>query len=334
MLAYTVRRLLGTIPLLLAASILTFLLIDLSGDPLADLRVQQPPVPEEVIKAEEARLYLDRSLPERYVLWLTGIGGNGDIGLLRGKFGPSVQGADYDIGHALAERLGTTLRLVSAALLLALGLAILSGVISALRQYSMVDYTLTLIGFLALAMPTFWLGALIKEAGVWVNQQTGYTIFYTVGATSADTRGFTTAQLLADHLGHLVLPTLTLMLTGYAAWSRYQRTSMLEVLNSDYVRLARAKGLPNRVVLRRHALRTALIPLTTVSPSPSPEPWTESSSSKPSSNGAALATSSWKRSNATTLMPHGLADAQRDRGHHRQPHCRPALRRTRPEDPL
>src|SRR5690606_39829643 len=67
---------------------------------------------------------------------------------------------------------------------------------------------------------------------------------------SADTRGFTTAQLLADHLGHLVLPTLTLMLTGYAAWSRYQRTSMLEVLNSDYVRLARAKGLPNRVVLR------------------------------------------------------------------------------------
>lgn len=264
MLAYTVRRLLGTIPLLLAASILTFLLVDLSGDPLADLRVQQPPVPEEVIKAEEERLYLDRSLPERYVLWLTGIGGNGDIGLLRGKFGPSVQGVDYDIGHALAERLGSTLRLVTAALLLALGLAILTGVISALRQYSMIDYTLTLIGFLALAMPTFWLGALIKEAGVWINQHTGYTIFYTVGATSADTRGFTTGQLIVDHLGHLVLPTLTLMLTGYAAWSRYQRTSMLDVLNSDYVRLARAKGLPNRVVLRRHALRTALIPLTTV----------------------------------------------------------------------
>lgn len=264
MLVYTVRRLLGTIPLLLAASLLTFLLVDLSGDPLADLKVQQPPVPAEVIEAEEERLYLDRSLPERYVLWLTGIGGDGDIGLLRGEFGPSVRGPDYDIGQALADRLGTTLRLVAAALLLALGLAILTGVVSAVRQYSAIDYTLTFVGFLALAMPTFWLGALVKEAGVWANQQTGYTLFYTVGATSADTRGFTAWQLFTDHLGHLVLPTLTLMLTGYAAWSRYQRTSMLEVLNSDYVRLARAKGLRNRVVMRRHALRTALIPIVTL----------------------------------------------------------------------
>lgn len=264
MLVYTARRLLGTIPLLLAASALTFLLVEMSGDPLADLRMRQPPVPPAVIEAEEERLYLDRSPPERYVLWLTGIGGDGDIGLLRGEFGPSVRGPDHDIGRLLAERLGTTLHLVAAALPLALGLAVLTGVVSAVRQYSAVDHTLTLVGFLALAMPTFWLGALVKEAGVWTNRQTGRTLFSTVGAASADTRGFTTWQLFTDHLGHLVLPTLTLMLTGYAAWSRYQRTSMLEVLGSDHIRLARAKGLPNRVVVRRHALRTALIPLTTV----------------------------------------------------------------------
>lgn len=264
MLVYTARRFAVAIPVLLAASVLVFLMVDLSGDPLSDLRMQQPPPSPETIAAAEARYYLDRSIPERYWLWMTGIGGNGDIGLLQGKFGPSVRGGPFDIGEQLASGISITIRLVSAAIVMALGLAIVSGVISAMRQYSKLDYTLTFIGFLALAMPTFWLGALVKEAGVWANQQTGYTLFYTVGATSADTRGFTAWQLFTDHLGHLVLPTLTLMLTGYAAWSRYQRTSMLEVLNSDYVRLARAKGLPNRVVLRRHALRTALIPLTTV----------------------------------------------------------------------
>lgn len=157
MLVYTVRRILGTIPVLLAASVLAFVLIDVSGDPLADMMVQQPPPSPTVIEAERERLYLDRSMPERYVLWLTGIGGNGDIGLLQGKFGPSVQGPHYDIGANIAERFATTMRLVSVAVLLALGLAIVSGVVSAMRQYSKIDYTLTFIGFLALAMPTFWL---------------------------------------------------------------------------------------------------------------------------------------------------------------------------------
>jgi peptide/nickel transport system permease protein len=93
----------------------------------------------------------------------------------------------------------------------------------------------------------------------------GRQLFFTIGATSADNRGFTTFEVFTDIAAHLFLPTLALMLTGYAQLSRYQRASMLEVLNSDYVRLARAKGLRNRTVIRRHALRTALIPLTTLS---------------------------------------------------------------------
>lgn len=264
MLVYAARRLLVAIPIMVAASVLVFLLVDISGDPLGDLRLASPPVEPEVIAAEEARLYLDRPLPERYWLWITGVGGRGDIGLLQGEFGPSVRGTAFDIGGEIASRLFVTLRLVVVALVFAVGLAIVTGVISAARQYSKVDYTLTFIGFLALAMPTFWLGALIKEGGVWFNQQTGSRLFYTVGEASADTRDFNAWERMTDAAGHLILPTLALMLTGFAALSRYQRASMLEVLNSDYVRLARAKGLANAVVMRRHALRTALIPLTTV----------------------------------------------------------------------
>ncbi|WP_166352713.1 ABC transporter permease [Phytoactinopolyspora limicola] len=264
MAVYTMRRLLAAIPVLLAASVLCFLLIDLSGDPLGDLRVAQPPVDPAVIASEEVRMYLDRSVPQRYLLWMTGIGGNGDIGLLQGKFGPSVRGPAFDIGAEIGARFLITLRLVVIALMMAIGLAIVSGVISAVKQYSTVDYLLTFTGFLALAMPAFWIGALIKEGGVWANRELG-TGFATIGAASADTRGFTAWESFTDAAAHLFLPTLALMLTGYAALSRYQRASMLEVLNSDYVRLARAKGVRNRVVIRRHALRTALIPLTTVS---------------------------------------------------------------------
>ncbi|QVQ50158.1 ABC transporter permease [Spiractinospora alimapuensis] len=269
MLVYTVRRVLVAIPLLFLASVLAFVLVDVSGDPLSDMRME-PDITEAAIEAEEGRLYLDRSMPERYITWVTGYDCNRDadgacdIGLLRGEFGPSVRGLGFDIGEQITTRLFTTLRLISAAVVVALGLAILAGVVSAVKQYSKIDYTLTFIGFLALAMPTFWLGALIRQSGVWVNEQAGTQLFATIHARSSDTRGFTGWEHFNDILAHLTLPTIALMLTGYAAWSRYQRTSMLEVLNSDYVRLARAKGLRNHVVIRRHALRTALIPLTTV----------------------------------------------------------------------
>jgi peptide/nickel transport system permease protein len=265
MLIYTVRRLVAAVPVLLAASLLCFVLIDISGDPLSDLRLADPPPPEEVLAAEEARLYRDRGVVERYVLWTTGIGGRGDVGLLRGEFGPSVRGPATDIGAEVRSRFFVTLRLVAIALTMSIGIAILAGVISALRQYSGTDYLLTFIGFLALAMPTFWLAALIREAGVWTNQQVGQQVFFTIGAASADTRAFTPWETFTDAAGHLFLPTMALMLTGYAQLSRYQRTSMLEVLESDYVRLARAKGLRNRIVIRRHALRTALIPVVTLS---------------------------------------------------------------------
>jgi peptide/nickel transport system permease protein len=277
MLVYSVRRILATIPILLVASFFVFWLASLSGNPLEPLLLRNPPPPESTIVNETNRLYMDQPFLQRYGTWLTGIGGNDcsaspgewfastcDVGLLRGNFGPSVDAAK-DLGAEVGDRFVTTVRLVGAAMILAVVFAVIAGVVSAVRQYSKLDYSLTFVGFLALSMPVFWIGALIKEAGVWINDSTGIPIFYTIGATSPDTRSFTFMENLSDILGHLVLPTLTLMLVSFATLSRFQRASMLEVLNSDYVRLARAKGLRNRVVMRRHALRTALIPLTTVS---------------------------------------------------------------------
>jgi peptide/nickel transport system permease protein len=263
-LAFVVRRLLLTIPVLLAATLFTFLLVDSTGDPLEPLIFSLPPTPEATIAAERARLYLDRPTSERYWLWLTGIGDtNGDIGLLQGRWGPSVKGRD--IGAEISTRFIVTFRLVAFATLAGLALAVVTGVVSAVRQYSRTDHVLTFVGFLALAMPTFWLAALIKEAGVWTNQRIGRPFFYTIGATSPGYDRMERSEQIVDALGHLALPTLALMLTGYAVISRFQRASMLEVLNSDYVRLARSKGLRNRTVMRRHALRTALIPVVTLS---------------------------------------------------------------------
>lgn len=275
MLVYSMRRLLTVVPILLGAAFFVFILIDISGDPVAELIFQAEatgePMGPEQIAAVEQRLYLDRSLPERFSLWLFGWPGptNGDIGLLQGKFGPTVRGAAIDVGDEIPTRLWTTLRLVGFATIVGIVLGIASGVVSAVRQYSKTDHTITFLVFLSLAMPVFWFGALIKEVGIWVNDLLepllGSRPIGTVGARSSGTHeGFTAWETFTDIFGHLILPTIVLSLVGLAVFSRFQRDSMLEVLNSDYVRLARAKGLRNRVVMRRHALRTALIPVLTL----------------------------------------------------------------------
>jgi len=253
-LVYTLRRLLISVPLLIISSMVVYLLVNLAGDPLAELKSRNPPVPEAVLQARRHALYLDHSLPAQYVHWLTGI--------VQGRFGPSITG--LDIGADLQHRLGVTLRMVVLAMVLAIVLAVIVGVLSAVKQYSPGDYTATLLGFLALSMPVFWFAALLKEfLAIDINQAVGSVFVYTVGDQTPNLTGSFGSRLL-NQLGHLLLPTLALAAVSYAAWSRYQRSSMLDVLNSDYIRLARAKGLSRSRVLVRHALRCALIPLTTI----------------------------------------------------------------------
>jgi len=254
MLAFAVRRILVSIPVLLVAAFIVFALGSYSGDPLAPLLERNPPVAPNVIAAETERLNLDVPLVPRFFEWLGGV--------FQGDFGPSVV-ETRDIGAELGDRFLVTLRLIALAMVIALVLAVVVGVLSAVKQYSIGDYTATFVGFLFLAMPSFWLAILLKQGGIEFNLAVGDQVLYTIGESSVPPpEGF--GERVVDVLGHMVLPTIALALISYASWSRFQRAAMLEVLNSDYLRLARAKGLPRRTVMVKHGLRTALIPLTTV----------------------------------------------------------------------
>jgi peptide/nickel transport system permease protein len=256
MLAYAVRRIAVSIPVLLASTFVVFVITSLSGDPVKNFATSaNPPPAQGVIDAYARRLHWNEPLIERYWFWLTG--------LFHGDFGPSVN-PGRDLGSDMWTRFGVTLRLIAAAIVLALILAVVVGVVSAIRQYSRLDYTATFFGFLFLAMPSFWLAVLLKQVGVWINERVGTTIFFTIGEHSPYLTVDTPWNRFTDTVGHMILPTVSLALISFAAWSRFQRGSMLEVLNSDYVRLARAKGLRPHAVLIRHALRTALIPLATI----------------------------------------------------------------------
>ncbi|HKS44735.1 MAG TPA: ABC transporter permease [Amycolatopsis sp.] len=254
MLAFALRRLFVSIPILLVSTFVVFVMASLSANPLTYLTARNPPPPPQVIELERQRLHLDLPIPQRYWNWLTG--------LFRGDFGPAID-TTTNIRAEVLDRFGITLRLIFLAMLVALILAVIVGVVSAVRQYSKFDYTATFVGFLFLSMPAFWFAILLKQIGISINDAVGDQVLYTIGSNSIYINGGFGAHL-ADTLGHMILPTISLALTTYAAWSRFQRGSMLEVLSSDYVRLARAKGLPRWTVTRRHALRNALIPLTTI----------------------------------------------------------------------
>jgi peptide/nickel transport system permease protein len=249
MLVFVIRRVLISIPVLIASTILTFVIVKLTGDPLTYLKQRHPLPPRAFIQAEEHRLWLDRSWPAQYWHWISNL-------VLHWNWGEPVQGHD-NVASDVFTALWVTMRLVLVAVLIALVLAVVTGVVSAVKQYSLTDYTTTFLGFIFLSMPTFWFALLLKQLGVWFNGQVGSRVFLTLGEPDS---WLSIKSLVAQ----LLLPTITLGLVGYASWSRFTRASMLEVLNSDYVRLARSKGLPPRTVLIRHALRTALIPLATV----------------------------------------------------------------------
>jgi peptide/nickel transport system permease protein len=256
MLVFVIRRVLISIPVLIASTVLTFVIVKLSGDPLTYLKQRHPLPPKSFIQSEEHRLWLDRSWPAQYWHWISNL-------LFHGDFGPPIQGHD-NVGSAVWQALGVTARLVFFSVLIALALAVVTGVVSAVKQYSITDYTTTFMGFLFLSMPTFWFAILLKQAAIKFNATTGTQFFGTIGDRSVPITDHSFWGTVGDITGHMILPVVVLGLVGYAAWSRFTRASMLEVLNSDYVRLARSKGLSPRRVLVRHALRTALIPLATV----------------------------------------------------------------------
>jgi peptide/nickel transport system permease protein len=201
-------------------------------------------------------LGLDQNFFVRYFKWLGGA--------VTGNFGKDING--QPVTDQLWPRLMVTGRLIIAAVIIAVILAVIVGVLGAVRQYRPSDYAMTFIVYLLIALPTFWFAALLKEyvAGG-INQVFGHQVVYTLGEETPGLSLYgTSGEVWADRIGHLVLPTISLALLSFAAWSRFQRASMLDVLGSDYMRLARAKGLTYRRTVWKHGLRNALIPTTTV----------------------------------------------------------------------
>ncbi len=250
MLNFALRRLLYSIPVILVGSLILFWAVRAVFDPLLKLRQIRDP---EVIARETERLGLDQSIFVQYWRWLTGFI-TGDWGTSSRTSGPVLP--------MIQSALAVTLELLVWSLLFATIAAVLVGVWSALRQYSPSDYALTTLAYIGLAIPAFWFGLiLIQFLAVWPQQLFGWSEppFYFIGLSSADKE-----ESLLDAARHMVLPILTLTVGLVAVWSRFTRTSMLDALSSDYVRTARAKGVPRHRVVIHHALRNAWGPLITV----------------------------------------------------------------------
>lgn len=253
---FTVRRLLSSVLVLVVSSFLVFALCAASFDPLAKFR-QQPRITQEQLDFQAHKLGIDRPFLARYWSWLTGV--------VHGDFGNTINGTP--VADQLWTRVGVTSRMLGAAVILAVVLAIVVGVVGAIRQYKFADYASTAVSYVLIALPTFWFATLLKQyLAVELNDLVGYQVFDTIGEESAGISLTATGgwELWSDRLSHLVLPTISLALLSFASWSRFQRSSMLDVLGSDYLRLARAKGLTYRRTVWKHGLRNALIPLTTV----------------------------------------------------------------------
>ncbi len=239
--------------MVIASSFIVFVLVATAGgDPLADLRLR-PGISEGTIELRRKQLHLDEPVLQRYGNWATSAI-TGDLGKANGG---------EEVRPLLFRRLGVTLRLVVFATIIAVILAVFIGSVGAVKQYSKFDYTATFFAFVFFSMPVFWLAAILRDVGIRINASIGRRLFFVVGEqTPGLGGGFLNVQ--ADRLGHVILPSLTLILISMASWSRFQRGSMLEVLHADYIRTARAKGLSGRRVLFRHALRNALIPVVTI----------------------------------------------------------------------
>lgn len=240
---YAVRRVLIMIPLLFGLSLFIFVLIRLApGDPTAFFMPPGQSVDPAVRERVLVRLGLDQPLHIQYIRWLTSA--------LQGDFGFAYAYGE-PVLNLIASRIPATVQLQLAALLLGLLIAIPIGILSATRQYSLTDNVVTVFAFFGLSMPNFWFALLL-------------IYFFGVQLRILPTVGAGVDKAWPERLSYFIMPTLVLALNNMASYVRFMRSSMLEVIQQDYIRTARAKGLKESVILYKHALKNAILPLITV----------------------------------------------------------------------
>jgi peptide/nickel transport system permease protein len=245
---FIAKRLIISVPVLLAVTVLTFLLIHMApGDP-ADMLMSPRTRPEERSRLR-ANLGLDRPLHVQYAIWLKNLALKGDMGysLVNGR----------PVKDAILERLPATLALMGTSYVLSLLIAIPLGVTSALKKNSIYDNVLTFFSFFGLSVPSFWLALMVIFI---FTQRLGW--FPSVGISSVENAGLLAAA--ANLSWHMFLPAMVLTVRNIAGWTRYLRSSMVEVLQEDYIRTARALGIPEREIIYRFALKPALLPMITL----------------------------------------------------------------------
>jgi peptide/nickel transport system permease protein len=252
---YLVRRLLGAIPLLWGILTLIFFIIHLApGDPTA--RFFSPNVAPEVIAQMRHNLGLDQPLHVQYYKWL--------VAFLTGHFGYSF-GQMRPISDILPETLWNTVQLMLVSLALIFVIGMLIGILQAVRQYSVSDNVLTFGALFFYSMPSFWLALMLILVFSLKASQWGWPFSLpATGMTSVGYEFMAPGEKAWDRIVHLILPVIALGLGNAAGVARYMRGSMLEVIHQDYIRTARAKGLSERTVIFKHALRNALIPIITL----------------------------------------------------------------------
>lgn len=252
---FLARRILQAIPVFFAITILTFFLINaVPGGPLARLELDKDISPEDIARIRE-NMGLDKPPLARYLIWLGVIkNSRGEHhGLLQGDLGLSYID-QTPVSDSIRQRLPNTLLLTATSLLISLSIAIPLGVLSAVKHHSFFDNVATILSTAGVSIPSFWFGLMailifsvelkwLPSGGMWT---------------------FGKEKSWTDLLTHLIMPAAILSILDIARWNRYVRGSMLEVVQQDYLRTARAKGLCEKSVIVRHALRNALIPVATL----------------------------------------------------------------------
>ncbi len=267
---YLIRRFIQMFLVIVVSSFLIYMLLNLApGGPLWEYTQLGSSRETALTPDDYARLTkmlgLDKPLHIRYLIWIAGddwIDGGTRKGIVRGDWGESWKVAQgVSVMELFATRIGNTILLSGTALIISLIFAIPIGIIAAVKQYSKLDYLLTAFSFFGVAMPVFWFGLMMILLFSLQFRAWGLPALPPGGNESlfGPDKG-----TFLDVAQHLIMPAIVLSLFQMASWSRYMRSSMLEVLRQDYVRTARAKGVNERLVIVKHALRNALIPIITI----------------------------------------------------------------------